>query len=73
MKAEQFQYNSEEEFMSDMQLMFDNAKYFNEEGSLIHEDAIKLEKVVKDKKAVFTPLGSHSGILATKFSIPLIN
>lgn len=29
--------------------MFDNCRLFNEEGSLIYEDANKLEKMVHDK------------------------
>ena len=51
------QYYSEEEFMADVHLMFENARMFNEEGSQIYADAIKLENLVKDKKASFAPLG----------------
>ena len=52
-----FQYNSEEEFMNDFCTMFSNARDFNEEGSQIHNDAIRLEALLKEKKASFTPMG----------------
>ena len=43
--------------MADVHLMFENARMFNEEGSQIYSDAIKLENLVKEKKASFAPLG----------------
>ncbi|XP_065223085.1 protein polybromo-1 isoform X3 [Planococcus citri] len=41
-------YNSEEEILNDFKLMFRNCREYNEEGSLIYEDAIMLEKILMD-------------------------
>nr|CAD7398151.1 unnamed protein product [Timema cristinae] len=37
-------YNSEEEIVNDFKLMFNNCRQYNEEGSMIYEDANKLEQ-----------------------------
>lgn len=42
-------YNSEEELISDFKLMFSNCRQYNEEGSMIYNDAMLLEKVLMDK------------------------
>ena len=42
-------YKSEDEFMSDMKLMFSNCRKYNEEGSDIYEDANVLERVLMTK------------------------
>ncbi|XP_021953815.1 protein polybromo-1 isoform X3 [Folsomia candida] len=42
-------YNSTDEIMKDFVLMFNNCRIYNEEGSLIYEDANKLEKVLRER------------------------
>ncbi|KAI5645637.1 bromodomain-containing protein [Phthorimaea operculella] len=42
-------YNSIEEMVSDFRLMFANCRQFNEEGSMIYEDANLLERVMTEK------------------------
>ncbi|XP_068625426.1 protein polybromo-1 isoform X1 [Battus philenor] len=42
-------YNSVEEMVSDFRLMFSNCRQFNEEGSMIYEDANLLERVMNEK------------------------
>ncbi|XP_049837847.1 protein polybromo-1 isoform X3 [Schistocerca gregaria] len=42
-------YNSEEEIIADFKLMFNNCRQYNEEGSMIYEDANKLEEVLMEK------------------------
>ncbi|XP_046678722.1 protein polybromo-1 isoform X3 [Homalodisca vitripennis] len=53
-KAEKYQ--SEEEVLNDFKLMFSNCKQYNEEGSMIYEDAIKLQKVLMDRVKELGPL-----------------
>lgn len=36
--------------------MFSNCKKYNEEGSMIHDDAIKLQKILMDKVKELGPL-----------------
>ena len=43
------QYKLEEEMISDCKLMFSNCRLYNEEGSVIYEDANLLEKVLLSK------------------------
>lgn len=42
-------YNSEDEILSDFKLMFNNCRQYNEEGSVIYEDANKLEDFFSEK------------------------
>ena len=42
--------------MDDFQLMFNNARHYNEEGSQVYQDADSLEKVLKAKLRNLTPL-----------------
>ncbi|XP_045540013.1 protein polybromo-1 [Papilio machaon] len=42
-------YNSIDELVADFSLMFSNCRQFNEEGSMIYEDAILLERVMNEK------------------------
>jgi protein polybromo-1 len=42
-------YTCEEELLDDLRLMFNNCRQFNEEGSVIYEDANILERVLLDK------------------------
>ncbi|XP_063369174.1 protein polybromo-1 [Cydia amplana] len=42
-------YNSIEEMVSDFRLMFSNCRQFNEEGSMIYDDASRLERVMNEK------------------------
>ncbi|KAG6449065.1 protein polybromo-1 isoform X3 [Manduca sexta] len=42
-------YNTVEEMVSDFRLMFSNCRQFNEEGSMIYEDANLLERVMNEK------------------------
>ncbi|CAH1403720.1 unnamed protein product [Nezara viridula] len=55
-------YQSEEEILSDFKLMFQNCRKFNEEGSMIYEDAIKLEKILRDKVKELGPLNDSKPI-----------
>lgn len=41
-------YASEEDFLKDFRLMFRNCRKYNEEGSLIYEDALLLEKLLAE-------------------------
>lgn len=42
-------YNSIDELVADFSLMFSNCRQFNEEGSMIYEDAILLERFMNEK------------------------
>ena len=42
-------YRTEEEFIGDCKLMFDNCRIFNEEGSLIVQDADALEAILLEE------------------------
>ncbi|OAD52774.1 Protein polybromo-1 [Eufriesea mexicana] len=53
-KAEKYQ--SENELIQDFKLMFNNCRQYNEEGSLIYEDANTLERVLMDKVKELGPL-----------------
>ncbi|KAK9466672.1 hypothetical protein V1512DRAFT_286671 [Lipomyces arxii] len=46
-RIKQRQYATVEAFMRDVNLMFDNAKQYNEPGSLIYRDTVALQKVVQ--------------------------
>ena len=43
-KLKRKKYNSVDHFMVDVELMFENAKQYNEEDSQIHKDAVHLQK-----------------------------
>ncbi|XP_071810078.1 protein polybromo-1-like isoform X3 [Asterias amurensis] len=42
-------YMTEEAMLKDYDLLFNNARQYNEEGSMVYEDANLLEKLLKDK------------------------
>lgn len=42
-------YSSMDELVADFRLMFSNCRQFNEEGSMIYEDANLLERVMNEK------------------------
>lgn len=44
-----FSYSCEEDLLDDLRLMFNNCRQYNEEGSVIYEDANVLEKILLDK------------------------
>jgi len=44
------EYESEEEFIHDFEVLFQNARHYNEEGSEIYEDSVSLEKTLKKKR-----------------------
>jgi histone acetyltransferase len=48
-KLESNQYDHLDSFIADAQLVFDNCKIYNPEGSVYHKSAIKLEKFLKDQ------------------------
>lgn len=54
-KLKRKKYNSVDHFMQDVELMFDNAKQYNEEDSQIYKDAVHLQtesrKVAEQEKA----------------------
>ena len=43
------QYPSEQALLSDLELMFNNARHYNEEGSQVFQDANTLDKALKSK------------------------
>nr|CAD7444948.1 unnamed protein product [Timema bartmani] len=53
-------YNSEEEIVNDFKLMFNNCRQYNEEGSMIYEDANKLEQVLMDKLRELGPMHDYT-------------
>ncbi len=46
-KAKRKKYQNVDQLMSDLELMFENAKEYNEEGSSVYEDAVELQKVTR--------------------------
>ena len=54
---QKLQYSSEHSLIQDFELMFSNAKHYNEEGSRVYKDAITLEKALKKKLQTIRPLG----------------
>ena len=44
-----FSYSCEEDLLDDLRLMFNNCRQYNEEGSVIYDDANVLEKILLDK------------------------
>ncbi|XP_028398159.1 LOW QUALITY PROTEIN: protein polybromo-1-like [Dendronephthya gigantea] len=43
-------YQTEQQFLLDFEIMFENAKHYNEVGSQVHQDALTLDKVLKKKR-----------------------
>lgn len=49
-------YSGEEDLMLDFEVMFDNARYYNEEASQVFQDACTLEKVLRKKRKSLGPV-----------------
>ncbi|CAN0103364.1 unnamed protein product [Lampetra fluviatilis] len=49
-------YTSQEALMDDFQLMFRNARHYNEEGSQVYNDAVTLEGLIREKLKEMGPL-----------------
>lgn len=47
-KLETNQYDSLDSFVVDAQLVFDNCRVYNPEGSVYHKSATRLEKFLRD-------------------------
>ena len=43
-------YSTEDEFIHDFEVMFQNARHFNEETSEVYLDSVMLEKTLKKKR-----------------------
>lgn len=43
------QYPNEQALLSDFELMFNNARHYNEEGSQVYQDANTLDRVLRAK------------------------
>jgi chromatin structure-remodeling complex subunit RSC1/2 len=54
-KLKRKKYNSVDQFMRDVDLLYDNAKSFNEDGSQIYEDAVEMQaeahRLAKEEKS----------------------
>ncbi|KAG0180872.1 hypothetical protein DFQ28_000473 [Apophysomyces sp. BC1034] len=63
-------YKTVVEFQEDFHLMFDNARTFNEEGSLVYEDADELQNILDAKLEALCPGGviSSAGKLTSVVS-----
>ncbi|XP_028520527.1 protein polybromo-1 isoform X2 [Apis cerana] len=70
-KAEKYQ--SENELIQDFKLMFNNCRQYNEEGSLIYEDANTLERVLMDKVKELGPLPETGKPTKSSASTPTRN
>ncbi|XP_066935067.1 protein polybromo-1-like isoform X2 [Clytia hemisphaerica] len=44
------EYNTEDEFIHDFEIMFQNARHYNEESSEVYKDSVSLEKTLKKKR-----------------------
>ncbi|CAO3608853.1 unnamed protein product [Cunninghamella blakesleeana] len=58
-------YRNVQQFKDDFHLMFDNARIFNEEGSIVYEDANALQSIVDAKLQELCP----QGVLSTQTNI----
>ncbi|KAJ8378965.1 hypothetical protein AAFF_G00232590 [Aldrovandia affinis] len=62
-------YLTEEALVDDLKLMFRNARHYNEEGSQVYNDAIILEKVMRDKKKELGPLPDEEDMASPKLKL----
>ncbi|XP_041130256.1 protein polybromo-1-like isoform X3 [Polyodon spathula] len=62
-------YLSEEALIEDMKRMFRNARHYNEEGSQVYNDAIILEKLLKDKRKELGSLPEDDEMASPKLKI----
>lgn len=53
-RIENGHYESEEPCLNDFRLMFNNCRTFNEDGSMIFQDAVRLEELLFDKYDQYT-------------------
>ena len=49
-KTQSLEYTTEDEFIQDFEIMFQNARHYNEETSEIYKDSVGLEKALKKKR-----------------------
>jgi len=59
-KIEHEKYNTMHDMLNDFELMFNNARHYNEETSLIYKDADRLEKVAKSKMRAIQSMNRQS-------------
>lgn len=52
-QCKQRKYKSHSEFFADLQLIWDNCKLYNQEGSPIFSQALQLEKITNNAKSIF--------------------
>ncbi|KAJ1938183.1 ATP-dependent DNA helicase Snf21, partial [Linderina macrospora] len=69
-KVKSASYLAVEDFHKDWKLMFDNARTYNEEGSMVYEDACEMQKALEDTlekmtgRNYHTPIGTQSPLPA---------
>ncbi|KAI8319325.1 hypothetical protein GQ54DRAFT_335682 [Martensiomyces pterosporus] len=69
-RVKSLQYASVADFHKDWKLMFDNARTYNEEGSMVYEDACEMQKALEDAleqvtgESYRTPIGTQSPLPA---------
>ena len=62
------QYPSEQHIINDFELMFNNARLYNEEDSLVYQDADQLEKVLKTRwKQICHVIESRRAALSKRY------
>lgn len=62
------QYPSEQHIINDFELMFNNARLYNEEDSLVYQDADQLERVLKTRwKQVCHVIESRRAALSKRY------
>ena len=52
------QYIAEDAFIHDFEILFANARHYNEEDSQVYQDSITLEKVLRKKKRMLGAVNS---------------
>lgn len=67
-KLKSDKYPNEQALLSDLELMFNNARHYNEEGSLVFQDANTLDKVLKAKWKQMSQSLKTSGSRRSKVS-----